>query len=78
MLLLQLYPSHMRYHFSLSILLLLRMLLSARARVCVGIYKLEPQSLKCFSKTVEIFKNYGSNIYTDDGDNSALKTQQTT
>ena len=71
MLLLQPYPSHIRQHFSLSILLLLKKLLC----VCVSIYKLELSN--SFQKTVKIFKNYGSNIYTDDGDNCALKTQQT-
>ena len=75
MLLLQPYPSHIRQHFSLSILLLLNKLLCVCVCVCVSIYKLELSN--SFQKTVKIFKNYGSNIYTDDGDNCALKTQQT-
>jgi hypothetical protein len=74
MLLLQLYPSHITYNFSLSIPLLLRKLLC----LCVNIKARTPKSQVLLKKTVKMFKNYGSNIYTDDGDNFALKTQQTT
>jgi hypothetical protein len=45
--------------------------------VCVIIPARTPKSPILFKKTVKIFQNYGSNIYTDVGDNCALETQQT-